>query len=103
LEGGFTLLMFDASAPADAIEALADDANSCNVVQVGGKPVAGASRIDDSERLLAARYDGKPGTCYLFRPDQHLCARWRSFELPSVRAAIARATGQAYVETRVAA
>ena len=103
LEGGFTLLMFDASAPADAIEALADDANSCNVVQVGGKPVAGASRIDDRERLLAARYDGKPGTCYLFRPDQHLCARWRSFELPSVRAAIARATGQAYIETRVAA
>jgi 3-(3-hydroxy-phenyl)propionate hydroxylase len=103
LEGGFTLLMFDASAPADAIEALADDANSCNVVQVGGKPVAGASRIDDRERLLVARYDGKPGTCYLFRPDQHLCARWRSFELPSVRAAIARATGQAYIETRVAA
>jgi 3-(3-hydroxy-phenyl)propionate hydroxylase len=103
LEGGFTLLMFDASAPADAIEALADDANSCNVVQVGGKAVAGASAIGDSERLLAARYDGKPGTCYLFRPDQHLCARWRSFELPSVRAAIARATGQAYIEARVAA
>ena len=52
---------------------------------------------------MAARYDGKPGTCYLFRPDQHLCARWRSFDLSSVRAAIARATGQAYVEARVAA
>ena len=103
LDGGFTLLVFDNSVPADAVEALANDANSCNVVQVGGKSVAGASRIEDSERLVAARYDGKPGTCYLFRPDQHLCARWRSFDLRSVRAAIARATGQAYVEAMEAA
>ena len=103
LDGGFTLLVFDNSVPADAVEALANDANSCNVVQVGGKSVAGASRIEDSERLVAARYDGKPGTCYLFRPDQHLCARWRSFDLQSVRAAVARATGQAYVEAMEAA
>jgi 3-(3-hydroxy-phenyl)propionate hydroxylase len=73
------------------------------VVQVGGKSVARACRIEDSQRLMAARYDGKPGTCYLFRPDQHLCARWRSFDLHSVRAAIARATGQAYVDAMEAA
>jgi 3-(3-hydroxy-phenyl)propionate hydroxylase len=103
LDGGFTLLVFDTSVPADAVEALANDANSCNVVQVGGRSVAGASRIEDSQRLVAARYDGKPGTCCLFRPDQHLCARWRSFDLQSVRAAIARATGQAYVEAMEAA
>jgi 3-(3-hydroxy-phenyl)propionate hydroxylase len=72
-------------------------------VQVGGKPVAGGTRIEDREHLVAARYDGKPGTCYLFRPDQHLCARWRSFDLPSVRKAITCATGQAYVEAREAA
>src|SRR6266478_1413657 len=103
LEGGFTLLVFDNSVPADAVEVLANDANSCNVVQVGGKSVAGASRIEDSERVVAARYDGKPGTCHLFRPDQHLCARWRSFDLQSVRGAIARATGHAYVEAMEAA
>ena len=103
LDGGFTLLVFDNSVPADAVEVLANDANSCNVVQVGGKSVAGVSRIEDGERLMAARYDGKPGTCYLFRPDQHLCARWRSFDLQSVRGAIARATGQAYVEAMEAA
>jgi len=103
LDGGFTLLVFDNSVSADAVEALANDANSCNLVQVGGKSVAGASRIEDSERLVAARYDGKPGTCYLFRPDQHLCARWRSFDLQSLRGAIARATGQAYVEAMEAA
>jgi 3-(3-hydroxy-phenyl)propionate hydroxylase len=98
LDAGFTLLVFGTAVPADAVEALASDANPCNVVQVGGKPASGASRIDDSERLLAARYDGKPGLCYLFRPDQHLCARWHRFDLPSVRAAIMRATGHTQVE-----
>ena len=48
----------------------------------------------DAERLLAARYDAKPGTTYLFRPDQHVCARWRAFDEASLRAAIARATGR---------
>ena len=103
LEGGFTLLVFDASAPADAIEALANDANPCNVVQVGGGPMPGGSRIEDSAHLAVARYDGKPGTCCLFRPDQHLCARWRTFDLQSVRKAIARATGPGYIEAREAA
>jgi 3-(3-hydroxy-phenyl)propionate hydroxylase len=42
--------------------------------------------------LAVARYDARPGTVYLLRPDQHVCARRRKFDLPSVRAAIARAT-----------
>jgi 3-(3-hydroxy-phenyl)propionate hydroxylase len=103
LEGGFTLLMFEGPASAEAIGALANDANPCAVLQVGGGPVRGGTRIEDREHLVAARYDGKPGTCCLFRPDQHLCARWRTFDLQSVRKAIARATGPGYVETREAA
>ena len=39
-----------------------------------------------------ARYDARPGTTYLFRPDQHVCARWRQYDEAAVRAAIARAT-----------
>ena len=39
-----------------------------------------------------ARYDARPGTTYLFRPDQHVCARWRKHDDTAVRAAIARAT-----------
>ncbi len=39
-----------------------------------------------------ARYDARPGTTYLFRPDQHVCARWRQYNQTAVRAAIARAT-----------
>ena len=48
--------------------------------------------LDDRTGLLRERYDGKPGTCYLLRPDQHVCARWRRFDIDDVRAAIRRAT-----------
>ncbi len=41
------------------------------------------------------RYDAKPGTTYLFRPDQHVCARWRTYDEQSVLAAVARACGKA--------
>jgi len=59
-----------------------------------GTPHPGAMTIVDAEGLLATRYDGQPGTAYLFRPDQHVCARWRGFDLAAVRAAIALATAR---------
>lgn len=46
----------------------------------------------DVEGLTAKRFDAKPGTAYLLRPDQHVCARWRRVDAPSVLAALARAT-----------
>jgi 3-(3-hydroxy-phenyl)propionate hydroxylase len=61
-------------------------------VQVGGSATAGATTVEDVEGLVVRRYDGKPGTVYLLRPDQHVCARWRRFGLFAVRAAIAHAT-----------
>jgi 3-(3-hydroxy-phenyl)propionate hydroxylase len=92
LGGTFTLLTFgDAMSAADA-RSLADAAIACRVVQVGGSERADVTNIDDAEGLVANRYDGRAGTCYLLRPDQHVCARWRTFDLQSVRAAIARAT-----------
>ena len=39
-----------------------------------------------------ARYDARRGTTYLFRPDQHVCARWRQYDETAVRTAIAHAT-----------
>jgi len=46
----------------------------------------------DHKGLLRQRLDGQPGTYCLFRPDQHLVARWREFDLQAVRDAVSRAT-----------
>ena len=46
---------------------------------------------NDSLHCLAERYDLRPGTAYLFRPDQHVCARWRTPTEARVRAALALA------------
>lgn len=48
--------------------------------------------FQDDEGLASARYDGAEGAVYLIRPDQHIAARWRSFDPAKIRAAIARAT-----------
>ena len=48
--------------------------------------------IEDSEGLLAKRFDAAAGTVYLLRPDQHVCARWRLFDVGAIKAAVARAT-----------
>jgi len=47
--------------------------------------------IVDTKGLLAARYDAKPGTTYLIRPDQHVAARWRHFDPDQIKKALARA------------
>jgi 3-(3-hydroxy-phenyl)propionate hydroxylase len=54
---------------------------------------AGLPTFDDSEGLFAQRYDATPGALYLLRPDQHVAARWRHFEVRAVREALARVTG----------
>jgi len=103
--GAFTLLVFGDGVSPSAAAGLLRDRIGCRVVHVragaaGAAGDAGADAdsqigIGDGAGLLAKRYDGRPGTCYLFRPDQHVCARWRAFDLGAVRAAIARATGNA--------
>ncbi len=87
----FTLLTFGAI-PAAAVEALGRERIPCRVVQVGGIPTPGATIVEDREGLAARRYDARLGTAYLLRPDQHVCARWRAFDLPAARAALAHAT-----------
>ena len=49
--------------------------------------------LRDSDGWLQRRYDAGPGTAYLLRPDQHVCARWRAPNEVAVRAALARAIG----------
>jgi 3-(3-hydroxy-phenyl)propionate hydroxylase len=47
--------------------------------------------FEDAEGLVAFRYDGRPGTVYLIRPDQYVAARWRSFDAEKIASAIGRA------------
>ncbi len=54
--------------------------------------INGSTSIADSEGLLAKRFDAKPGTTYLVRPDQHVCARWRRFDQAQFSAALTRAS-----------
>jgi 3-(3-hydroxy-phenyl)propionate hydroxylase len=57
-----------------------------------GPPAAGVTAVQDRDGLAARRYDAAAGTTYLFRPDQHVCARWRRFDADALARALARAT-----------
>ena len=46
--------------------------------------------IEDSAGLIAQRYDGRPGTVYLIRPDQYVAARWRQFDALKISTALRR-------------
>ena len=47
----------------------------------------------DEAGLFQQRYDARPGSAWLVRPDQHLCARFRRVEPQGLKAAVARALG----------
>ncbi|MDB5569578.1 MAG: FAD-dependent oxidoreductase, partial [Hyphomicrobiales bacterium] len=48
----------------------------------------------DAQGLFGKRYDVTPGAAYLFRPDQHLAARWRHAETADVERARRRLRGE---------
>ena len=57
-----------------------------------GSAPEGCTLVVDHDHLISRRLDGRPGTVYLLRPDQHVCARWRRLDVVSVQDAVARAT-----------
>ena len=51
--------------------------------------------VEDAEGLAAERFDAAQGATYLVRPDQHVCARWRTFDSAKIKRALDRATARA--------
>ncbi len=92
LGGAFTLLLFDPGIEAADVVELGRDRIACRAVQIGGSSIRGTEQLADIQGLAHRRYDARAGTVYLFRPDQHVCARWRAYDPGRVRAAIALAT-----------
>ncbi len=77
------------------IKAVTDGPMAPEVLLVAAKadPAAHTLRVlQDHAGRFAERYDARPGTTYLIRPDQHVAARWRQFDAELIQRAIARAT-----------
>jgi 3-(3-hydroxy-phenyl)propionate hydroxylase len=100
----FVGLYFAGAGPADAgvcsrLQALANLAEPVHalVVSEGGQAAQwrrhGLTAFEDAQGLAARRYDARPGTFYLLRPDQHVAARWRRLDVRAVRDGLARAIG----------
>ncbi len=80
----FTALVFGQGEAAErSLQALTTSDLPLHVVRVEGGGADGA--------LAARRYDAQPGTVYLLRPDQHVCARWRQPTAANIRAGVDRA------------
>ena len=99
--GQFCVLFFaDDPAALDVATVAALNDLSCGGITVQplmitrqtGKVPGGIAHLEDRRGVVAQRYDARPGTVYLLRPDQHVAARWRSFDAAKIKAAVARAT-----------
>ncbi|HDR9061507.1 FAD-dependent oxidoreductase [Burkholderia vietnamiensis] len=98
LGDGFAGVLFglpgDAGALAQALDGLALPVRPVLIVPAGhAKAVPGVDVLEDVDGLAAQRYDAQPGTFYLLRPDQHVCARMRALDRHAIADALARASG----------
>lgn len=102
LGGGFDLLYFT-NAPAlpealqEVIQAACLQGIPLQVIAVGAaQPVAGADQtLPDADGRLRQSYGiTAEGGAYLLRPDQHICARWRTLDATRLQAALTTALPQ---------
>ena len=95
---GFACLLFADAAPSAQLLA---QLQALQTAQLPLRPLIVAPRalelpgvkvLVDAQGWIAKRYDGKAGTTYLLRPDQHVVARWRAFDSARLQHALAHAT-----------
>jgi 3-(3-hydroxy-phenyl)propionate hydroxylase len=94
LSQGFTaLIAADAhsEALARAIQDFDVPGTPVKVLRVATASDATGADVIDTEGLLSRRFDLRPGTVYLLRPDQHVCARWRKPAAGQILGALRRA------------
>lgn len=97
LPGRFSLLVFTDDPAYDARALLRDTGDLAPVTGLIVRTAEAApdrsmdDALVDIEGLARSRYDARPGTTYLLRPDQHVCARWRDPSPSDLRAALRRA------------
>ncbi|XQU71116.1 FAD-dependent oxidoreductase [Cupriavidus sp. H18C1] len=113
LHGGFSLLVYGHPDDLDAesarhVAALCGQAGAPRMLFVAPDGHRAATTSDmavacDRDGVVAQRYDAVPGTTYLIRPDQHVCARWRAVDAERVMEAMARAQGKRLTEAAPAA
>jgi 3-(3-hydroxy-phenyl)propionate hydroxylase len=65
----------------------------CSAGHAAQWKAAGLSAFEDTRGMAVERYGAEADTLYLIRPDQHVAARWRHFDLRATRDAVQRATG----------
>jgi 3-(3-hydroxy-phenyl)propionate hydroxylase len=66
----------------------------CLVVSNTALKLNTARCLQDVQGLLAERLDAQANTTYFIRPDQHVAARWRAFNVSSIQQAWRTATAQ---------
>ena len=77
--------------PIDVVVIESEGCAQCNPGLAADASALGATLLSDVERRATQRYDAAPGTTYLIRPDQHVCARWRELVAHDLAAALSRA------------
>jgi 3-(3-hydroxy-phenyl)propionate hydroxylase len=87
---GFALLIYADAAVIDW-DAAAQGLVPLVVLHIAARGQSAGHGHEDSAGLFAARYDALPGSAWLLRPDQHICARWRRPDPAALRRALRRA------------